>query len=319
MRSPRQPADRFAAAMGGYRQLGVRAGRRRPTGWFIVPLGGFGVLLMLSFTLIGVVMLRPWAGPDKTWRTHMNLTEGPYSNYSRTVQTFVSPEGSAPIQVWRFGRCEPQKGADSLFVFPTRLQQQFLHGSFDVDSSSCSQQGRVEFIVHGCANCHGLNAQGGTVAPPIAGQKETVVEFMARRGTGRMPAFSEKDLSPEHLAVIAAYLGSLEPITSAPTPVPATGATPKPTSPAPPLVPPGQITYDPTLSQGYLSQGKQLFQSKCSACHALPPTTRFKAFGSDKAMVEMEVIMTTGMARLSDEDAAKVIRYLLALRHDTAP
>lgn len=317
MRTPSQPADRFAAAMGGYRQLGVRAARRRP-GWFMVPLAGFGVLMVLSFTLIGVVMLRPWAGPDKTWRTHMNLTEGPYSNYSRTVQTFVSPEGSAPIEVWRLAPPCGQQGAGSLFVFPTRLQQQFLHGSFDVDSSSCSQQGRVEFIVHGCANCHGLNAQGGTVAPPIAGQKETVVEFMARRGTGRMPAFSEKDLSPEHLAVIAAYLGSLEPITSAPTPVPATAATPKPTSPATLLAPLGQITYDPTLSQGYLSQGKQLFQSKCSACHALPLTTRFKAFASDKAMVEWEITMAK-MAGLSDEDAVKVIRYLLALRHDTAP
>ncbi|MDO8750526.1 MAG: cytochrome c [Dehalococcoidia bacterium] len=316
--SRRQSVDRFAASMGGSRQRGLRPARRRP-GWFIVPLGGFAVLMLLSFTLIGAIMIRPWAGPDKTWRTHMNLTTDPYSNYSRSVQTFVSAGGSAPIQVWRLARCG--QGVEA----PTLLQQQFLHDSWDVDSSSCSQQGRAEFVAHGCASCHGLNAQGGTVAPPIAGQKETVVKFVARRGTpGRMPAFSEEDLTPEHLALIAAYLGSLEPIavaagtTPTPTPASAPGATPIPTSPAPPLVPLAQIAYDPTWPQWYLTQGAQIYQSKCSACHALP-TERVKAFASDKDMVEMEVIMTTGMARLSDEDAAKVIRYLLALRHGMAP
>ncbi len=264
----------------------------------MVPVGGFAVLLLLSSTLIGAIMLRPWAGPDKSWRTHMNLTEEPYSDYSRSVQTFVSAEGSAPIQVWRLA------------------QEEYV--------ASVSGQGRAEFVASGCASCHGLGGRGGTVAPPIAGREGKVVEFVVRRGPGGMSAFSEQDLSPEHLKVIAAYLSLREPMvaeaktTPTPTPAHAPAATPVPTSPAPPLVPLAEITYDPTWPKWYLTQGTQIYQSKCSACHDLPSTKRIKAFGSDAAMVEMVAIMA-GVTRLSDEDAARVIRYLLALRHDTAP
>ncbi len=70
--------------------------------------------------------------------------------------------------------------------------------------------------------------------------------------------------------------------------------------------------------QWYLTQAKRVYQSSCPACHELPTVESIKAFASDADTVDMAVAMAEGAA-LKEEDTAKVVRYLLALRHDTAP
>lgn len=298
--------NRFDRPTGGFRESLSQRPRRRLGGRYLVPLVGFGVLIMLSFTLIGMVMLRPWAGPDKSWRTHLNLTEEPLSNYTRSVQTFVTEEGSAP-QVWRLAPCGGKDGEAS------------TGDSLDVDNSSCGDQGRVEFVVHGCAQCHGLDAKGGFVGPPLAGKPGNVVEFFARRGTSGMPAFSEEELTSEHLGEIVAYLGSLESVvlpTPTPTPTPrATQATPTPSSQAPLTT----GTPPPTLSPAELEAAQQLFMSKtCGICHGAQAQGGMGSRLVGLAPDTIRTVVRTGRggmppfsaSSISDQELERIIAYL---------
>lgn len=79
-----------------------------------------------------------------------------------------------------------------------------------------------------------------------------------------------------------------------------------------------QITYDASTPQSVLMAGRRTFESSCTACHALPTAPRIKAFASDHNMVEYTIGMAQG-AGLQQADAERVIRYMLAVRHDTAP
>ena len=46
------------------------------------------------------------------------------------------------------------------------------------------EEGR-EIFLRGCSSCHGLNAEGGGIAPALIGVGAASVDFQV--GTGRMP------------------------------------------------------------------------------------------------------------------------------------
>ena len=86
----------------------------------------------------------------------------------------------------------------------------------------------------------------------------------------------------------------------------------------PPRVPLEEITFVPATDRGYLLEGKRVYQVACSLCHSLDAAARAKLYPTDAVAVKMAVGMTQ-RANLDADDAAGVIHYLLALRHNLAP
>ncbi|MBI2846327.1 MAG: hypothetical protein HYX82_00440 [Chloroflexi bacterium] len=78
------------------------------------------------------------------------------------------------------------------------------------------------------------------------------------------------------------------------------------------------IVYDADTPEQMLEEGKQVFQNSCGRCHKLPVVRQIKAFPSDGAMV-VGTLQMAELAKVPQEDLEKLIRYLLALRHDRSP
>ena len=80
-----------------------------------------------------------------------------------------------------------------------------------VDRSSQIEEGRQMFL-KGCSSCHGLNAEGGQIAPSLIGVGAASVDFQV--GTGRMPMADmstqamrkEPEYDAEETAASAAYV-----------------------------------------------------------------------------------------------------------------
>jgi ubiquinol-cytochrome c reductase cytochrome c subunit len=95
------------------------------------------------------------------------------------------------------------------------------HGSAGTNTAEI-QKGRQLFL-HGCTPCHGLNGEGGTLAPSLIGVGAAAVDFQV--GTGRMPlqthgaeAPRKKPVFSEHdTELMAAYVASLGPGPAIPT------------------------------------------------------------------------------------------------------
>lgn len=127
-----------------------------------------------------------------------------------------------------------------------------LPNAQQVTTSSTSplvSQGKAIFL-RGCSSCHGLNAEGGAIAPSLIGVGGAAVDFQV--GTGRMPmadmsqqAMQKKPLyDPAQTAALAAYIASL-----APGPASVTNA---------------GLTWE---RDGNIAQGGQLFRTNCAMCH----------------------------------------------------
>jgi hypothetical protein len=69
-------------------------------------------------------------------------------------------------------------------------------------------RGRLLFLGHGCATCHGLASQGGVVGPALDLEELWLEDFrpVVRSGPGGMPAFTEEILSDDDLDSIYAFL-----------------------------------------------------------------------------------------------------------------
>lgn len=70
--------------------------------------------------------------------------------------------------------------------------------------------GRGAYVAAGCSSCHGENAEGSDVAPPLAGHTMAQVHQQVRSPLGQMPAYPETQLSDEDLDKIAGYIAGLE-------------------------------------------------------------------------------------------------------------
>jgi mono/diheme cytochrome c family protein len=279
----------------------------------IVPLGGLGVLLVLSFTLIVVVVARPWADPNNSWRTHLNLTEEPLApDYTRSVQTFVSPEGNAPIEVWRRADC----GAEADLTSGVR--------SAGGASSPCGGAQDVEWVVHGCAGCHGLYGAGSVVGPDVREIDPEKVAENVRFGPSGMPAFAVSELTDDHIALISAYLREMR-ITGTGGPLLSTLATPTPTA-TPRSAATQAATPPPTdaSDSDVLALGKLVYEETagtdgCDYCHGKDGRGEGEAGqsapdirGASRTMVRQAMNGTPDMSdiKLTAEELIAVLQYL---------
>jgi len=117
------------------------------------------------------------------------------------------------------------------------------------DRSSQIEEGRQMFL-KGCSSCHGLNAEGGKIAPSLIGVGAASVDFQV--GTGRMPMGDmstqamrkEPVYDAQQTAALAAYVASLAPGPEVPT--------------------------DSVLNferDGSTAEGGELFRNNCAMCH----------------------------------------------------
>jgi ubiquinol-cytochrome c reductase cytochrome c subunit len=110
------------------------------------------------------------------------------------------------------------------------------------------EQGKALYL-EGCASCHGLNAEGTSVAPSLVGAGSASVHFQV--STGRMPLAQptvqvkrkEPTYDEEQTAQLAAYIATLGPGPASPTPE----------------------QLDTTNAD--LARGGELFRTNCAQCH----------------------------------------------------
>ncbi len=116
-------------------------------------------------------------------------------------------------------------------------------------TSTLVSEGKAIFL-RSCSSCHGLNAEGGGIAPSLIGVGSAAVDFQV--GTGRMPladmsqqAMQKKPLyNPQETAALAAYISSL--------------------APGPASVINESLSYE---RDGNAAQGGTLFRTNCAMCH----------------------------------------------------
>lgn len=107
-----------------------------------------------------------------------------------------------------------------------------------------------QLFIEGCSSCHGISAQGGPAAPTLMGVGSAAVDFQV--STGRMPLAAPEAqapqkgviYSPQEIAQLAAYIGSLSPGPSIPSADEVNG----------------YLDAD-------LQRGGELFRTNCSQCH----------------------------------------------------
>jgi len=107
-----------------------------------------------------------------------------------------------------------------------------------------------EIFLRGCASCHGLNAEGGSIAPSLIGVGAASVDFQV--ATGRMPMadMSQQAMrktpvyDDEEVAALAAYVASL--------------------APGPEIPSEEMLNYE---RDGEVAEGGELFRTNCAMCH----------------------------------------------------
>ncbi len=119
-----------------------------------------------------------------------------------------------------------------------------------VSSRTASIEEGKQIFLKGCSSCHGLNAEGGAIAPSLIGVGAASVDFQV--GTGRMPmadmstqAMRKKPVyNAEETAALAAYVASL--------------------APGPAIPEESVLNYE---RDGHTAQGGELFRNNCAMCH----------------------------------------------------
>ena len=78
-------------------------------------------------------------------------------------------------------------------------------------AAGSAEKGKSAYVKHGCWQCHGFAAQGGTAGPKLAPNPKPVEVFsvFVRNSNGSMPPYPEAILSNEDLADIHAYLRTI--------------------------------------------------------------------------------------------------------------
>jgi ubiquinol-cytochrome c reductase cytochrome c subunit len=115
--------------------------------------------------------------------------------------------------------------------------------------SAMIQEGK-EIFLKGCSSCHGLNAEGGGIAPSLIGVGAASVDFQV--ATGRMPMADMSTqamrkapvYSPQEVAALAAYVASL--------------------APGPEIPGDELLNYE---RDGSVAEGGELFRNNCAMCH----------------------------------------------------
>jgi hypothetical protein len=92
----------------------------------------------------------------------------------------------------------------------------------------------------------------------------------------------------------------------------------EPPGPWTPVASLDDIKYDANTPDNIILEGRRTFQSACSACHDLPTTQRITEFISDEKLIEFMIPMSEESG-LPLEHSEKIIRYMLAVLHDSVP
>ncbi|HEU6444519.1 MAG TPA: cytochrome c [Gaiellaceae bacterium] len=74
-----------------------------------------------------------------------------------------------------------------------------------------ARRGREVYLAAGCGACHGQNAEGTDVAPPLAGHTAEQVHQQVRNPLAQMPAYPVEQLSDDDLEAIVGYIAGLKP------------------------------------------------------------------------------------------------------------
>ena len=117
------------------------------------------------------------------------------------------------------------------------------------DRSASIEEGKQIFL-KGCSSCHGLNAEGASIAPSLIGVGAASVDFQV--GTGRMPMADMSTqamrkppvYNEEETAALAAYVASL--------------------APGPAIPDESELNYE---RDGNSAEGGELFRNNCAMCH----------------------------------------------------
>jgi ubiquinol-cytochrome c reductase cytochrome c subunit len=117
------------------------------------------------------------------------------------------------------------------------------------EKSALIDEGKQLFL-KGCSSCHGLNAEGGGIAPSLIGVGAASVDFQV--ATGRMPMadMSQQAMrknpvyNEKQVEALAAYVASL--------------------APGPEVPGQSQLNYE---RDGSTAQGGELFRTNCAMCH----------------------------------------------------
>ena len=115
--------------------------------------------------------------------------------------------------------------------------------------SAAIDEGKQIFL-KGCSSCHGLNAEGGSIAPSLIGVGAASVDFQV--GTGRMPMADMSTQASRKRPVydaqeteaLVAYVSSLAPGPAIPTDA--------------------VLNYE---RDGNTAEGGELFRNNCAMCH----------------------------------------------------
>ena len=117
------------------------------------------------------------------------------------------------------------------------------------DRSASIEEGKQIFL-KGCSSCHGLNAEGASIAPSLIGVGAASVDFQV--GTGRMPMADMSTqamrkppvYNEEEVAALAVYVASL--------------------APGPAIPGESELNYE---RDGNAAEGGELFRNNCAMCH----------------------------------------------------
>lgn len=82
-------------------------------------------------------------------------------------------------------------------------------GSFEGLAPQLGTDPAQTYVQAGCANCHGLSGQGGTVGPDIWGKNFEDTLETVRDGDHGMPPFDEQRLTDEQVRALVTYLNGL--------------------------------------------------------------------------------------------------------------
>jgi len=120
----------------------------------------------------------------------------------------------------------------------------------NVFARSASIEEGKQIFLKGCSSCHGLNAEGASIAPSLVGVGAASVDCQV--GTGRMPMADmstqamrkPRVYNEEETAALAAYVASL--------------------APGPAIPGESELNYE---RDGNSAEGGELFRNNCAMCH----------------------------------------------------
>lgn len=96
-------------------------------------------------------------------------------------------------------------------IFSYVLSAAITSGSLTVMAQETDKEGKDEYLVYGCYQCHGTEGQGAVTGPRLAPEPlpfETFKLFV-RSPPNRMPAYSSEVLSEPELKAIYTYITSI--------------------------------------------------------------------------------------------------------------